>query len=71
MIKHLITKLFFKYCYQESEMASYVVCYWVPNVIKKMDGSKMDGQFLFAQLNKKSYELESWMDVNVEKGEII
>jgi hypothetical protein len=50
IIQRGITWLFFRFCYQKSEMAMYMICYYVPNTMKKLDGSKLDGQFLFAQM---------------------
>lgn len=52
-IKRFITFLFFKYCYRESDLATYMQVYFVPNTVKKLkkDGVDLvDGQFLFAQL---------------------
>jgi hypothetical protein len=63
LIKHIITKLFFKYCYVETEMAQYLINYYVPNTMKKLNGEKIDGQFLFAQINEKGFE--PFLDVPV------
>lgn len=52
-LKKIIEWAFFKYCYQESKLASYIICYFVPNTIVKTDGEPLSGTFLFAQLESQ------------------
>ena len=55
-IKHIISKLFFKYCFKESELVMNLIVYWVPSTMKQFDKNKikeMNGKFLFAKLNQK------------------
>jgi len=53
-IKHIISKLFFKYCYDESKLADHIIYYYVPNTLRKLGkkGQRLDGQFLFAQVEE-------------------
>jgi hypothetical protein len=57
LAKHLIKKLFFKYCFKESTLAMDLICYYIPNNIRKPNGDKLDGQYFFAELNKKEEKL--------------
>lgn len=50
--KHIITKLYYRYCFEDSNLAMELINYYVPNTMRKLDGTKVDGQFFFAQLNK-------------------
>lgn len=68
LIKHSISKLFFRYCFQESKLADFLIVYYVPNTMRKLDGTKIDGQFLFAQIEEKlnqSIKYHSFLDVPV------
>ena len=69
-LKHKITYLFFKYCYQDSLSASYMMNYYVPLTLKKLDGTDIDGHFLFAQLNNRTAQYEPVMDFKVAGTDI-
>jgi hypothetical protein len=64
-IKNIIKKLFFKYCFKETQMAQYIITYYIPNTLKKLDGTKIDGQFLFGQINQKTGMIDPWIDAPV------
>ena len=40
-IKHIITKLYVKYCFDESKTAQFLINYYVPNTMKKLDGTSI------------------------------
>jgi len=76
-IKHLISKLFFRYCFKESELAKYLVVYWAPSILRQIKNKEeLNGKFLFAQVNKeynnknKEY-LSPFLDISIKDGKII
>jgi len=75
MIKRLIERLFFKYCYDKSEMARYIVCYWVPDAMRNLKGERLTGQLFFAEINhtanKAGVEFVPLVDVQLKEGKVV
>lgn len=55
-VKHFISKLFFRYCFKESELASFLSVYFIPDTMRNVDGSKLNGQYFFAELTETHYK---------------
>jgi hypothetical protein len=64
IIKKTITKLFFKYCFKESELAHQFIAYYVPGIIDE----HIPGTYLFGKLNEKMEEWEpiAKFEINAE-----
>jgi len=71
-IKQKITIVFFKYCYQESHLASYLVLYYLPCIMK--DNTPVTGTYLFGIINEKIKDVENqtwWTPpAGTKRGEI-
>jgi major membrane immunogen (membrane-anchored lipoprotein) len=75
--KHLISKLFFRYCFKESDLARYLVVYFIPDTIRQIKNKeKLNGKFLFGQINKEYNDknkecLSPFLDISIKDGKII
>lgn len=67
-IKKLISKWYWKYCFQDSNLANEIMVYWVPNAVRRTNGTTLDGKFMFAIINAKLKVYDPWFDVLVPAG---
>lgn len=77
-IKHIICKLYYKYCFKNDELSSHLIIYYLPRLMRKeLCGCPIDGKFLFAQienncnneLNKSGIKLNPILDINFNLGD--
>lgn len=52
--KHIINWLFFKFCFTESKLSNLFITYYVPNTLRTLNGTKVDGKLLFGRINTLS-----------------
>ena len=69
LFRHLISKLYYKYCYSQDKLALHIIAYYVPCIMK--DGSPVTGTYLFGIINEniKQGDKDVWTQpAGLKKG---
>ena len=69
IFQDIICKLYYKYCFTNDKLGQHIICYYVPRLMRKLNGELLDGSFLFAQIEEQingNAKLQPLIDIHVK-----
>lgn len=64
-IRWMISWLFFRFCYKHHELSRYIVAHWLPGVMRKLDGTRINGDYYIAEINRITGEQKPLIDLRI------